>query len=118
MRSRYCAYTLGDSAYISQTWHPDFREAFSGDSPTLDWSGLTVEETQAGGPADETGVVQFVARYQLEGKEHQLRERSLFRKLDGRWYYTEATSLKSNKVGRNDPCPCGSGRKFKKCCGP
>lgn len=21
------------------------------------------------------------------------------------------------KVGRNDPCPCGSGRKFKKCCG-
>lgn len=23
----------------------------------------------------------------------------------------------SNKVGRNDPCPCGSGRKYKKCCG-
>jgi len=23
----------------------------------------------------------------------------------------------SNKVGRNDPCPCGSGKKFKKCCG-
>ena len=22
-----------------------------------------------------------------------------------------------NKVGRNDPCPCGSGKKFKKCCG-
>ena len=21
------------------------------------------------------------------------------------------------KVGRNDPCPCGSGKKFKKCCG-
>ena len=21
------------------------------------------------------------------------------------------------KVGRNDPCPCGSGRKYKKCCG-
>ncbi len=25
--------------------------------------------------------------------------------------------LKSEKVGRNDPCPCGSGMKFKKCCG-
>jgi preprotein translocase subunit SecA len=24
---------------------------------------------------------------------------------------------KSNKVGRNDPCPCGSGKKYKKCCG-
>ena len=24
---------------------------------------------------------------------------------------------KSEKVGRNDPCPCGSGKKYKKCCG-
>jgi len=24
--------------------------------------------------------------------------------------------LKNGKVGRNDPCPCGSGKKFKKCC--
>jgi hypothetical protein len=23
----------------------------------------------------------------------------------------------SNKIGRNDPCPCGSGKKYKKCCG-
>ena len=22
-----------------------------------------------------------------------------------------------NKVGRNDPCPCGSGKKYRKCCG-
>ncbi|MHB1390838.1 MAG: preprotein translocase subunit SecA [Thermoleophilia bacterium] len=27
------------------------------------------------------------------------------------------SQLKSDKVGRNDPCPCGSGRKYKKCCG-
>ncbi|UJL48206.1 SEC-C domain-containing protein [Virgibacillus sp. NKC19-16] len=26
-------------------------------------------------------------------------------------------SKKSVKVGRNDPCPCGSGKKYKKCCG-
>ncbi|MDD3234623.1 MAG: SEC-C metal-binding domain-containing protein [Candidatus Omnitrophica bacterium] len=26
-------------------------------------------------------------------------------------------SLGQNKVGRNEPCPCGSGKKFKKCCG-
>ena len=25
--------------------------------------------------------------------------------------------LKSAKIGRNDPCPCGSGKKYKKCCG-
>lgn len=27
------------------------------------------------------------------------------------------TPLRSTKVGRNDPCPCGSGKKFKRCCG-
>jgi SWIM/SEC-C metal-binding protein len=26
-------------------------------------------------------------------------------------------SLISNKIGRNEPCPCGSGKKYKKCCG-
>lgn len=26
------------------------------------------------------------------------------------------TIVKENKVGRNDPCPCGSGKKYKKCC--
>ena len=28
-----------------------------------------------------------------------------------------ATVVKKNKVGRNDPCPCGSGKKYKHCCG-
>ena len=27
------------------------------------------------------------------------------------------TIVKGEKVGRNDPCPCGSGKKYKKCCG-
>ena len=30
---------------------------------------------------------------------------------------TIKTSKKSNKIGRNDPCPCGSGKKYKQCCG-
>ena len=30
---------------------------------------------------------------------------------------TSKTVVKPPKVGRNDPCPCGSGRKFKQCCG-
>lgn len=29
----------------------------------------------------------------------------------------EKRQVKSNKVGRNDPCPCGSGKKYKQCCG-
>lgn len=27
------------------------------------------------------------------------------------------TIIKEKKIGRNDPCPCGSGKKYKKCCG-
>ena len=33
------------------------------------------------------------------------------------WLKTGRDSLSLPKVGRNDPCPCGSGKKFKKCCG-
>jgi preprotein translocase subunit SecA len=29
----------------------------------------------------------------------------------------EPQRRKTKKVGRNDPCPCGSGKKYKKCCG-
>jgi uncharacterized protein YecA (UPF0149 family) len=29
----------------------------------------------------------------------------------------EKTTRASPKIGRNEPCPCGSGKKYKKCCG-
>ncbi|WIV11216.1 SEC-C metal-binding domain-containing protein [Proteiniborus sp. MB09-C3] len=32
-------------------------------------------------------------------------------------YRSSKTVVKDKKVGRNDPCPCGSGKKYKKCCG-
>lgn len=31
-------------------------------------------------------------------------------------YNRSGARLKSVKIGRNDPCPCGSGKKYKKCC--
>lgn len=31
-------------------------------------------------------------------------------------YHPTAKQLANGKVGRNDPCPCGSGKKFKRCC--
>ena len=31
--------------------------------------------------------------------------------------YKRSKIAVSNKIGRNDPCPCGSGKKYKKCCG-
>lgn len=32
-------------------------------------------------------------------------------------YRRSKTVIKGEKIGRNDPCPCGSGKKYKKCCG-
>ena len=32
-------------------------------------------------------------------------------------YKRSKTVVKGEKIGRNDPCPCGSGKKYKKCCG-
>ncbi len=34
-----------------------------------------------------------------------------------RTWRQEQQAVSSNTVGRNDPCPCGSGKKYKKCCG-
>jgi len=31
-------------------------------------------------------------------------------------YNKDHTVVKGDKIGRNDPCPCGSGKKYKKCC--
>ena len=40
----------------------------------------------------------------------------LYRWLE-RKFQVETVVREGDKVGRNDPCPCGSGKKFKKCCG-
>jgi uncharacterized protein YecA (UPF0149 family) len=45
----------------------------------------------------------------LEGAEKKLMEMSIPPTY-------EKMSRRPPKVGRNEPCPCGSGRKFKKCC--
>lgn len=39
------------------------------------------------------------------------------RKEISKEYNKSKTFVNTNKVGRNDPCPCGSGKKYKKCCG-
>jgi len=39
------------------------------------------------------------------------------RRTEIRKEYNKSRIAVSNKVGRNDPCPCGSGKKYKKCCG-
>ncbi|MCW9089383.1 MAG: YchJ family protein [Gammaproteobacteria bacterium] len=117
MRSRYCAYVLKLGDYLSVTWHVSSRprdlDISHDETP---WQRLQIINTVAGSENDDEGVVEFAAHF----AGGQLHERSRFVKEDGQWFYVDGELLPpvaAAKVGRNDPCPCGSGKKYKKCCG-
>ncbi|MGE0615919.1 MAG: YchJ family metal-binding protein, partial [Bacteriovoracia bacterium] len=92
-----------------------------------EWMGLKIESAQ-------DNIVEFTARYKTEGKVLEHHETSKFRKIKDRWYFVDGDShiheegqghhhatpkpivRAEPKLGRNDPCHCGSGKKYKKCC--
>ncbi|MCZ4288152.1 YchJ family protein [Hoeflea alexandrii] len=126
MRSRYAAYALGRLDYIAATCAGqaaaafDLKEAERSQLGTR-WLGLEISGTRKGRAVDDEGTVSFIARYSHNGAGGELRETSRFRRIEGRWLYwdrlDEAAAPRAAGVGRNDPCPCGSGKKCKKCCG-
>jgi SEC-C motif domain protein len=128
MASRYVAYATRNVDYLLETHDPKTR-AQADRRATEDWArratwkSLELVSTEQGGPSDEEGHVEFIARYAMDGVEHVHHERSLFRRIEGRWYFIDGEKVSAPpvrrvgaKVGRNDPCPCGSGKKSKKCC--
>jgi len=123
MRSRFCAYASDDFAYLSKSWHRSTRpRKFEADNDGLVWTRLEVLNTTSGQQSDSSGTVEFIAHYIVNDKHRgQMREVSDFVFEDGQWFYVDGKQVKgepvkSEKVGRNDPCPCGSGKKYKKCC--
>ena len=117
MRSRFTAFALGEPEYLRQTWHEDFRPADLTLDPRIRWIGLAIlAESQQG----DSATVEFEARLLLDGTVDAMRERSDFVRRQGQWLYTRGEPLppriKPWKPGRNEACPCGSGRKFKRCC--
>jgi SEC-C motif-containing protein len=129
MRSRYTAYVKVATDYLFETTHPDHRQGYDHKGTKLwaensQWDGLEVLDSRNGGPEDNEGDVEFIVRYREKGLRRQHHELANFKKENGKWYFTEGTAVAPKpivrsepKVGRNDPCPCGSGKKFKKCCG-
>jgi len=121
MRSRYSAFVLKDSKYLSLSWHPSTRPLeIDLESEPLEWLGLSVIEARNGGKDDLEGMVKFRARFEHHGKPGELVENSRFIREGERWFYLDGeppADRSSAKVGRNEPCPCGSGKKYKRCCG-
>jgi len=128
MRSRYTAYTKKEISYIESSNDPDTRdsldlEATSRWAEESEWLGLKILRVEEGGQKDVRGMVEFEARYRQNGEEVQHHEESIFVKRGDSWYFhdghrpSRTVVREEPKLGRNDPCPCGSGKKYKKCCG-
>ncbi len=137
MRSRFTALARGEWEYIERTRYrgggePEKPRSSYPDQEGIVWTKLEIYETRDGGAFDAEGEVSFAAWYTENGEEKILRETSKFIREDGRWFYSEPQSKSAPaiqpssgkpfvrdqpKVGRNDPCPGGSKKKYKKCCG-
>lgn len=87
MRSRYTAYTLGDMAYVANTWHASTRPADLMPESLTQWLGLEVKSHHTEG---DTAEVSFVARYRIAGKGQRMTERSCFVREGGQWWYVDA----------------------------
>ena len=90
LRSRYTAYSLNNKTYLSETLDTKSRlkEDFESEEvlkTDLKWVGLEILNTSEGGVEDETGTVEFLAKYKAEGNFEVHHERSNFRRESGRW---------------------------------
>lgn len=128
MRSRYTAFALGNVGYLAETLSSESRADFDeieaeNTASNSKWQGLEIRGINGGGENDENGTVEFVASFRIEGQQRIHHELATFEREEGRWVCSGGqTNPKSAprqvvKVGRNEPCPCGSGKKYKKCCG-
>jgi SEC-C motif-containing protein len=87
------------------------------------WLGLKILSVEKGAVSDTEGSVEFEAIYERNGLKDVHHEKAQFKKQDGKWLYDEGNIVpktivrSSPKIGRNDPCPCGSGKKYKHCHG-
>ncbi|CEG56201.1 YchJ family protein [Legionella fallonii] len=126
MRSRYTAYSLAKTDYIKNTMKGKALTGFD-EAEVKAWAqcvtlvGLKV--IQAYDETSDKGFVEFSARFKEGSQFRKIHELSEFHKENGVWYYVagqhQDAAVKNNKqkTSRNNPCPCGSGKKFKNCHG-
>lgn len=128
MRSRYAAFVAGRIDHIAVTNSPAAqarfdRAAAEASAQDVEWTRLEVIDVAGGGAGDDKGRVEFRAHFNRLGQSLVHHEAAIFVRDGGRWLFEEGqmnpkgSPRRAAHVGRNDPCPCGSGRKHKKCCG-
>ena len=124
MRSRFTAHVVRDYEHLHRTVLETAKEPYVPDPEAggTNWTRLVIHSHEKGARPD-FAYVDFTAYFQEGEEEKALHEKAEFQRVDGTWYYTRPVRqgpapIKSvqAKAGRNDPCPCGSGKKYKQCC--
>ena len=113
MRSRFSAYVRANGKYlvesaVKENQYEEDAALIQEFSNSVEWLRLDILNVQ-----DNT--VEFKAYYKDGETIQVLHEKSNFIKEDDTWKYKDG-ELYNSKVERNDSCPCGSGKKYKKCC--
>ena len=98
MRARYCAFASGNLEFLKESQHPDHREevddeALQAWSKQSDWKGFEVLDTEGGEAGDTEGAVEFVAHYEIQGKEQKHHEVAQFEKADDKWYFVDGRTV-------------------------
>ena len=124
MRARFTAHVAHDFRFLHDTHRPTAGKPFVAEEaePTMQWTKLVVHSHETSADPDKA-FVDFSAYGTEEGVEKVLHEKAEFLRVNGTWFYNREARLgpapyKSTapKIGRNAPCPCGSGKKYKQCC--
>lgn len=110
MRSRYVAHVVGNVEHLAATWHPRTRPTELALEPRQQWLGLTIKRTEAGSADDDHGIVEYVARFKIDGRGHRLHEVSRFEKLRGAWIYVDGELVERGRKGGKS-APKGAARR-------
>ncbi|WP_136808496.1 YchJ family protein [Desulfosediminicola flagellatus] len=118
MRSRYTAYILENEPYLLTTWDPSTRpKKLSLDENPVKWLKLSVHSYSDVDEKSKTGEVKFSAQFLDKDHLCTMVETSRFVRHGALWYYLDGLNeINREKLARNGNCPCGSGKKFKRCC--
>lgn len=118
MRSRYTAYVLKDERHLLATWAPSTRpQSVALENDQTQWLQLVINDHKIDKETGDTGEVAFQATFIAGDELCQMKERSNFIRKKGLWYYLDGeNSIEKEMISRKAPCPCGSGKKFKRCC--
>lgn len=121
MRSRYSAYADKRYDYVLATYTPVKQSKLSitelaQNAEQTEWLNLEVLHSETTG---SVAYVEFIATYRIDNEFWRMHEISSFKQIEGQWYYDAGKEGEhSGKIRpeRNALCPCGSQKKFKKCC--